>query len=689
MTERLLYKDGNGDNTVLAVLDGDVPSGAYKLRRARAVFRNRAIDKVEVIGGSDLFKNVPYEDNDFTTSDPAIFFQTRKFQTGIVGVDTNNDQFTVSGNRTEDFTEGGAVQVKNSNRSDNTTIYKVASQSDVSYDSNADETTITVVETVSDGTVDGDLEGFENVFRGYSENEGKITQQGVCKVNLYSFKRFTGFEDTTVSSSNTVKDVASKLTPSGYTLDAPSSFNVNYVDSTGTQQTGFAPVDNFEFGSQRRRAWRDLERKYGYSVTFKADKTVRFEPIGYAGSVDTIDSPVEGQTNNTRGNWLEWQSGEKKNVVNTVQVINEKDGNEYDSGVITDSNSVNRIGKRTPESGLEKHAPWVDSDQEAKRVAYNIISKDGQNPEEGGRVVVSPNYVTNVSNSTFTLNDSTRDLDGDTFVCWEHVNFYPEGKSELRFQFEAQDEHEAGIEDDVSTERAQLIGSKAEDVGQQNFNGDTGSAPSDTGKKGGVDDGNSDTTTSGGVDNGGPSTTVADADTTATTSANDVGFTTFVEFSPGATDTQGGRVHILFRNSDSSADAINIRVKNKSTGNTWPLSGGAFSELYTAGNAVAGQRTVRIPENTSGQTYQVQLELINNNQSETGWFCSVQWVTYDQHDHPDNIVTVDNLHSHPDDIDTEDFDHGGTGDATGQHGTSGTTDSKNVDVGSGTKKDYS
>lgn len=471
MSWRLLYKDSNNDNQELAGLDYN--EATYTLKRARGHFRNRRISKVSFLAESDIFKNIPRDKANFGTDEPGIFYQADRFTTAVVGVDTANDEFVVSGDRTDDFEEGGAVDISGSTGNDG--IYKVLSQSDVTYDSNNDETTIAVVEDVTDSTADGDLNGWENIFRGFTSSQGKIVAEGTVKFKLLSFEKYIGKEDvTTATISTDIKDAFAELVPSDYTLDAPSSSNVTYIDSTGTSQSGFAPVDSWSLNDERGVGFRELTRDYGYTIKFKADKTIRYEPVGFASSIDTIDSRAEGDTSNTRGKWMEWTADDTElaNKVNTIKVTNSKNGNKYDSGVITNSTSVQKFGKITSESGLTVKKGYVDSDTEAKRVAYNIL-RDEQNPTEGGRVAVPGRYTNNVSNSTFTLNDSSRDLNGDTFTAWSQVNFYPENKTELHFQFENQTEEEASIRDDVRAERSTTFPSQSTDVGNQNVDADT------------------------------------------------------------------------------------------------------------------------------------------------------------------------------------------------------------------------
>jgi len=575
---RLLYKNSSNNNEVIAELTGDASQSSIK--QARWKTRNRGLDKLSIVADQSLFKSVPREENnDFGTKEPGIFWQSQRFEKQITAVDAPSDTFKVAGDVTDDFEEGGAVTVTDSSRTDDGTIFKVKDPSDVSFDSSNNETTITVVEDVTDSTVDGSLEGYENIFRGYPTSQGKITENGDVKLTLAE---------------------------------------------------------------------------------------IRFEPVGFGGSIDTIDSPAVGQTSNTRGNWKEWTAGDTgvANVVNVARVVNSKNGNRFDSGVITNSTSVNKFGKQTPKAGLPVKKSFVDSDKEAKRVAENLI-RDSQNPTEGGRVKVAGRFTNNVSNSSFTLNDPVRDLNGkdatpeDVFVCWSQVNFYPENKSILEFQFENQDEREADITDDVRAERSTTFSSSTESVTGETgsaapgVGGDTGSnAPDVAGQTG-----DESPDVSGTSDGDGGASVVEEADRSNTTTGAATGYNTGVSFSTDSDDTAGMMVSITFRNGSTTAEGMNIRVEDD-LGTTFPSNNGVFSEIFTTNdNEVVGTATIFVPENTSFRDYDVQFELVNNTSSEVGWFNTVQYYTIDQHDHGSGSYDAD-LHPHTDGtLDTDNHPH--------------------------------
>lgn len=708
---RLLYKDSNNDNTVLGVLQGDVPTGAYTLKHARWKTRSRATDKLSVAASGEMFGELPVGLSNFGTSEPAVFWQADRFQTPITGVDTSNDTFTVSGDRVTDFEEGGAVDVSGSTGNDG--IYKVSGIEDVTYDSGADETTISVVENVSDSTADGDLEGWENIFRGHIESQGGITEGGNHKFVLFDFSHYTGRETVTVSSVTTdIVDAMTEVIPSSYNLQVPDSSNVSYIDSTGTEQTGYAPVDGYTLDDQRKVGYRELTHRYGWVLKFKADKTVRFEPIGFGSSIDTIYSRAEGETTNTQGSVIEWTDERTRKLINTIEVVNDVDGTSYTSGVVENSSSVDEYGTRTPKNGLRLPVGYVQSDAEASRVAENIV-KDDANPVEGGKWNVANRYTNNVSNSSFTLKDSTRGIDA-VYVAWEQTNFYPESKTGLIFQFESEKDQEAGIRDDIRSEKAQSISSTTEDVGNQSVttddalsntsktggvgdSNDRGDDLSNVGKTGGVGDANdrsddlSNVAKTGGVQNEAIGT-VEFSDATISFVGTDISSFTQV----GSMDYQGPDDSPAFVNFDVGVDTeehvrITIEVANDAY----------YDRTVYLQDTVQNRFQIPIGYHAvdgsikDGDTVDINMESLGGSNSADG-----EAVLYAvaEHNHPDDIDTDNQSMGLTDDVDTDnqamgltddiatddDLHGGGTGDD--QHG--GSTESNvNVDTSSQTKED--
>jgi hypothetical protein len=682
---RLLYKDSNGDNVEIARLAGD--GGQGLLRQARLVFRNRASDKLSFIGGSELYDSLPVKLSSFSTSEPAVFFQEYRFRAGVTGADTTNNTFTVPGDRRNEFEEGGSVTVTGSTGNDD--IYKVSSQSQVSYDSGNDESTISVEESVPDGTADGDLLGWENIFRGFAEGQGKITKKGNVKAKLFSFDKYHASEDVDIGTISTdIEGVMSNLIPSDYTLDSPSSSNVDYIDNTGTTQSGYAPVDNYSVKERRGVGYREMSRKYGYAIKYRADKTIRFEPLGFGSSIDTLKSAKAGGTGSNLAKFLEWKKDDPEDLVNTVRVVNSKDGNQYDSGIITNSSSVQAYGKKTPNEGLTVTAGYVDSDQEAERVAYNIL-RDGQQPVEGGRVTVPTRFQRNVSNSSFTLEDPTRGISSEVFTAWNQVNFYPENKTEFHFQFESRKEREKGIRDDVRGERSTTFGSSGVDVGQQGLsNASVTSSKTDLTVS---DDDNNPGVGSGNTEDSGDGFVIEEDGNfiSISNSINSNGFTDIFTAFPDSGDAQAMHIwvhiHQDFVGTETGNDFVDLRIKEEDLNLFFPNTTGVRSRIFEVANTADrnASSTVQftVPINVDNGEVKVQASL--GSTSET-WDATVSYQVVEQHSHGPDTLEV-SQHNHNSAVDT-DPGHGAPTDSS-IHEPQGSTDSKNVNVAQENKED--
>jgi len=357
------------------------------------------------------------------------------------------------------------------------------------------------------------------------------------------------------------------------------------------------------------------------------------------------------------------------NVVNTVRVVNsKKNKSSFDSGVITNSTSVNKFGKQTPKGGVQVKKGYVDSDKEAKRVAENII-RDSQNPTEGGRVKVAGRFTNNVSNSSFTLNDPVRDLNGkdatpeDVFVCWSQVNFYPENKSILEFQFENQDEREADITDDVRAERATTFGSSSTDVGSQKVSATTEEVSNRYDDFGG--------------DNHGHGNSDSTSDLNSTQFSQSVQATAFSQsLKPGESDNIDATVNYdgnayqieYFLDTDAGFGApfiVQISIDNdiRESKTVETNNGGDIRGQISGLDDISGDSVEFLYVNKSGSNVDVGPTLTLRGE--------------EQHDHPVPVSDTNDANTGGDnDVNTNDPSAGDTS----QLGASGSTDSKDVNI---------
>jgi len=231
-------------------------------------------------------------------------------------------------------------------------------------------------------------------------------------------------------------------------------------------------------------------------------------------------------------------------------------------------------------------------------------------------------------------------------------------------------------------------GQTQEDVGEQDFTGDTGSAPSDTQKDPdtGVENGTQNTSRD-------PNTGLSAINTgTLAGSSDDV-------FQSESINSSGwdfiGNVTV---NTAAVAHLIEVFISDISS--TTNLE---FVVAY-GGTIVMQWQAYNVGANNASDIQDINSD---NYMHETGvvsmiGFLSDQDLTYNlycassgsgsptvdfnlratelNHVHPEDIDVENPEHGHTDDIDTEDLQHGGTTDTTGQHGTSGTTDPKSVSI---------
>lgn len=84
------------------------------------------------------------------TGEEVLLYARSTTTTSVAGVDTTADTFTFSGDVTADFPQGTRFEISGSTGNDGS--YTVSS---TSYDSTADTTTVSVYESIGDGTADG------------------------------------------------------------------------------------------------------------------------------------------------------------------------------------------------------------------------------------------------------------------------------------------------------------------------------------------------------------------------------------------------------------------------------------------------------------------------------------------------------------------------------------------------------
>lgn len=302
-----------------------------------------------------------------------------------------------------------------------------------------------------------DGSSWNTVFRGYAESQGSITANGQTAFKLYTFAKYTGMQkaEHTDPTTTNIVDALSDILPSGYVVDAPDSGDVD---------GGYPSISDYTLVERRVVGYRELTKNYDWAIRFTPDKDdsgdykVRFEPVGYGGTVDDIvgtRDAVEGDEDTT-GLFKEWKKESTKNLVNDVEVVGvSSDGTKY-VGTASDSDSIDDYGKHFERSRIDYR---VDSQDEVDKIAENFLNTT---PEEGGRIKTNQMYEADVANDSFNITDTTRGVDG-VFTCTKQVNFYPEKSTYLTFQFETDAERQAGQRENLRSERNRLVRNTGEE----------------------------------------------------------------------------------------------------------------------------------------------------------------------------------------------------------------------------------
>lgn len=461
--------------------------------------------------------------------------------------------------------------------------------------------------------------------RVFPDTSGSIQDQGEYRnKDLYGFQKFVGKQETgQISLSDvTVRDIVAQLLPTGYVAKNPD------LDALNT-------IDNYSFNGIKNKALRDLIRDYPVFIFFTSqldsnnDYIVRVVSENFFDGIAADVKYTENQR--TKGYRLNsFEEEDKTSVINKVTVEGVDSNGDVVQFSSDDSNSIQKHGLRS----VRRSVGYLESGAQATNLASIILS-----PEADSHAEVSvPFQQQNILNNSIDLKDTRFGIDA-VFTVFQQKDFFTDSRTELELGFlknSAEDRRDS--DRDLDENSRQLFPSN--NKGLQGQTGDT--APDVQGQTG-----DTSPNVAGSSDGDGGAAVVEEADESNTTTGADIGYSTGVSFFPEFVDTAGMMVNITFRNSSTSAEGMNIRIEDD-TGTEFPSSNGVFSEIFlTNDNEVVGTATIFVPENTSFRNYEVQFELVNNNQSETGWFNSVEYYTIDQHSHGSGTYDAD-LHPHND-----------------------------------------
>jgi len=130
------------------------------------ITHNEALRVLEVFAGGRVLSRSVSDAQTLSPSESDAWIVTRG-AFAIVGVDTSNEIFRISGDETARFSVGDTFEVSGSTGNDGT--YTVSA---LNYDSGNDETDITVQEDVTDSTADGDIRHAGGAFNGKNNQVG-------------------------------------------------------------------------------------------------------------------------------------------------------------------------------------------------------------------------------------------------------------------------------------------------------------------------------------------------------------------------------------------------------------------------------------------------------------------------------------------------------------------------------------
>jgi len=435
----------------------------------------------------------------------------------------------------------------------------------------------------------------------------------------------------------------------------------------------------------------------------------------------TVDENVSDPTSDGvilpggQAKFKNWEKDKTDSIVNKVKVVGTDRNNPNNQIEKTATNNfmLNEFGEKFKQIKVG----YLNSSAHAQKIAesYLVPGKDDsgndieQVPESG--TVKTTVYSDNVVNDSFQVVDNTRNI-SDTYTCVAQRNYWPEGASHLEFEFEQEKlEAEARDKENLRDERARLYPSTNKSLnGETGFTqpgvaGNTGdTSPDVAGNTGDTspdvagNTGDTGPNVLGTSDNDGGSTEIAASDSSlAGEFAPKNGFVTLASFTGDSSDTEGATAYIglsaEFEDdtfSGSPGDVIpvliDIVVRNTTEGTDIPSTFVTVQTIHTfidANQDSVPERItsstinigIEIPENTSGNDYEVRLQPRQYDMTFGG---VITFVEYDQHSHGSGTYDAD-LHPHDDGtLDADNHPHDdGTLDADNHPHDDGTLDADN------------
>ena len=310
------------------------------------------------------------------------------------------------------------------------------------------------------------------LFGGFLSDLGEIDEEGKVTLEVDGYGSEIGEGEVTLdfSNSSTTDKIILEQTLTGTDYEGNVSFP---ADATEIGISDYSAI------KRRKDVWRELKNSFGRRILFMPDKTVRYEPVGYFDSSETINT----STDNAK--IKKWKRNITKYQINKVTVFgSDINGNEV---IHTETTGAGDKSK-----SMKISFPLTSS--LAEEIANDNIDTSTR---DKGKIKVF-RYKPNLVNQAIEIIDSKRGING-SFVIKRQTNYFPERVTV--FEVSLVDE-EIAIEEaskeqqDLLDERSSLFLSDSEDVGNQPINDNTNNNNADISEDNRAPDVNGDTTSS-------------------------------------------------------------------------------------------------------------------------------------------------------------------------------------------------
>lgn len=299
------------------------------------------------------------------------------------------------------------------------------------------------------------FEEYENgswTTRGRFYNASETNEENEYAIQFMDFYHKVMNQEASVSSTTTnIVDVLEKALPNGYVVDAPSSTDVG----------GYPSVDDYSANNtQVRKVYREITRDNDWSLFFLPEQDgsgnwkVRFEPDGFGGSVDILDTSTDQDLK-----IKQYQPPRKRNLVTKAlaEGVN-KNGNTVSATAENTTIRDKYLGTKASDHNFKKvKRSYFQSQTEAQSAAESALVPGPDATKVKEKIKTSTTvYPQDVVNDSFNILDDFRSID-DTFTCVKQENFYPANQSLLHFEFESEQlEQAAEGEENLRDERERL-----------------------------------------------------------------------------------------------------------------------------------------------------------------------------------------------------------------------------------------